>query len=502
MTTAVSAPFVIGLDVGTSAVKCAVYGPGGRRGDTTERSVPITTDATGRATQEPARIRDAVLDALAACVAATDVPIAAVSTCSALHGLVGLDADGEAVTDLLTWADTRARGIVTAWWDAGRARWLHSRSGVPVHPMAPVAKLAWLGTHEPGTAARVARWADLKALIVEVLCGDIVTETSSASGWGLADPQTGTWDPELVDLAEVRPGTLPPIEPVTAVRPLAATAASRTGLTSGTPVVLGAGDGPLGNVGVGALTPGTAALSLGTSGAVRVTVDRFPTGLADDLFCYGLDDTRRVLGGAVSNGGSVVAWLAATLLADSSDRTSQTAAVMELAAGSPPGANGLVMVPYLVGERAPLWDPDLTGAYLGLEAHHTRADLARAALEGVAASLAVITDRIATVEPIATVRATGGALGAPVWRQVLAGALGRPLTVPGTVDGSAHGAAALGLVAIGAVADLPEALGVLDDGSTDDTVPVDDEVVEAAARTRRLVAERAAQLVRIGAAFA
>jgi gluconokinase len=141
--------------------------------------------------------------------------------------------------------------------------------------------------------------------------------------------------------------------------------------------------------------------------------------------------------------------------------------VLALARGIPPGSDGLVMLPYLLAERGPLWDADVRGAFLGLRQHHSRGHLVRAAVEGVAFQLATILDGLDEVRPVTLIRATGGALRAPLWREVLAGVLGRPLQVTTGAEGSALGAAALGLHAIGVAATLEGALEALSPGLVD-----------------------------------
>lgn len=493
-----SGPLVIGLDVGTSAVKAACYGPGGRRGHVVERPVTTVTDGEGTATQDPWGTVAAALDALGACARSVDRSVDAVALSAGMHGLVGLDGADRPVTPVWTWADTRSYEVVAGWRNDGRGGWIHARTGVPNHPMTPVSKLGWLGAHRPDTVAAVRRWVDLKALVVGALCGRFLTDASSASGWGLMDLHRRVWDPEVAGLVGVDPSRLPRIGATTDRLGLARDAADRTGLAVGTPVVLGAADGPLGNLGVGALAPGSAALSVGTSGAVRTTVTRVPDALPEDLFCYVLDGQRWVVGAAVSNAGSVLSWLAQALF---EDPELDPARVLGVANSSPPGANGVVMVPYLFGERAPLWDVTVAGAYLGLRRNHTRADLVRAALEGVAAGLAVMVDRVDSVGAITEVRATGGALRDPLWRRIVAGAIRPPVRVVDTVDGSARGAAALGFVALDAAPDLEAALGVLGAGGSPEPVEVDTQLRAAAAGTRDAIRTHASALTRVGAAF-
>jgi FGGY family of carbohydrate kinases, C-terminal domain len=174
--------------------------------------------------------------------------------------------------------------------------------------------------------------------------------------------------------------------------------------------IVGAADGPLGNLGTGAMRPGVCGLSLGTSGAVRMAVSEPRVDAGGALFCSALTETVWVVGGAISNGASVVRWLLGSLLPDiAAARGGGDAdeAVLELAASVPAGSEGLVMFPYLLPERAPLWDPDLHGAYVGLRRRHTRAHFVRAAVEGVCLQMRLILDSLDELEPRVVHRSHG-----------------------------------------------------------------------------------------------
>ncbi|MBS1848751.1 MAG: gluconokinase [Actinobacteria bacterium] len=498
MTTSIGAdlPIVVGLDVGTSSVKAAVFvGPGAV---TMHRQrIEMSVDADGRAIQDPRSVRSAVLDVLGAVIAESRVRPDAIALSTAMHALVGLDARGDPLTPLLTWADARPAEVVADWQQDRVAGFAHARTGVPLHPMAPLAKLAWLRRHDPLAFAAVARWVDLKALVVAWLTGDPVTEVSSASGWAMMDLRTGRWDRDALLLAGVDEAVLPTIASPTATCPLRGDIAERIGAPAGIPVVLGAADGPLANVGAGAVQPGVVGLSLGTSGAARIMVDSIPEVIPDALFCYALTESSWVLGGAVSNGGNITAWLAEEF------GLQVGAAVDELAAAAPPGSDGLVMVPYLLADRAPRWDASIPGAYLGLRRHHGRAHLVRAAFEGVAAALGVIVDRIAAVCPVEEVRATGGAFVSPLWRDLVAAAVQRPMVVVNDATGSALGAAAVGLVALRAADGLVDARRRLVGDDDEDAVPVvvSDPLAAAARETRRSIASTGRLLAAITPEF-
>jgi gluconokinase len=273
-------------------------------------------------------------------------------------------------------------------------------------------------------------WVGLKDYVLWWLTGTLVTELSSASGTGLLDLAARTWDPRAVSLAGISVDRLPPVRSSTATLGLSTELAGRLGLRPGTPVVLGAGDGPLGNLGTGALEPGVAGLSLGTSGAIRMVVPRPQVDPGGTLFCYALTENAWVVGGAVSNGGIVVRWAGQALAPDVAEKAGGAhadEALLDLAASVPPGNEGLVMLPYLMAERAPLWDPDLPGACLGLRRRHTRAHLVRAAVEGVCLQLSTILANLDRIEPVTSLRVTGGAFRSPLWREVMAATLDRPL---------------------------------------------------------------------------
>ncbi|WP_406385645.1 gluconokinase [Streptomyces sp. NBC_01618] len=488
--TAAPTEVVIGLDVGTTAVKAVAFGVDVYWRCTAEREYSLEQPAPGWQVQDPAAIGAAVIAALAECVAGcAGARVLAVSLSSAMHGLIGLDADRHPLTPLVTWADERARGEARLLRDSGRAAELHRVSGAPVHPMTPLTKLMWFRREAAELHARVRWWIGLKDYVLQLLTESLVTELSSASGTGMLDMATRSWSAPALDLAGVTPYQLPEILPTTAVLDLSASSAASIGLPPGTPVVAGGADGPLGNLGSGAVAPGIVGLSLGTSGAVR-TVVREPFADPDGrLFCYALTDTAWVVGGAVSNGGVVVRWVGDVfgrdLLAASGGAATDTE-LLELAARAPAGSDGLVMLPYLLAERAPLWDPDLRGAFIGVRHSHTRDHFVRAAVEGVALQLSTIVTELERLEPVKAVQVTGGAFRSPLWRSVVAAVLNRPVHAAGDVEGSALGAAALGLLALGRVTELadgPARLGVLPVGEGD-PVSVDPNDAAAYAQLR------------------
>jgi gluconokinase len=193
-----------------------------------------------------------------------------------------------------------------------------------------------------------------------------------------------------------------------------------------------------------------AACSIGTSGALRLMVDRPAVDPMRRLFCYALTADRWVVGGAINNGGVVLEW-ARDALAPELDEEE----LLRVAAQAPAGCDGLVMAPYLLSERAPHWSAEPSGAYVGLRRHHGRAHLVRAALEGVCQQLNLVLESIvASGQEVHEVRATGGFARSPFWRRLLADVLGRPIGFPAHHGGSGLGAALLGMQALGEIESL------------------------------------------------
>jgi gluconokinase len=486
---------VIGLDSGTTATKAVAVTADATVRSTSEVGYPLLVPSPGHAELDSRLLQQAAVSALAAASQRAQDSgdrIIAVCLSAAMHGLVPLDAEGAPLGPLITWADARA-GAEAADLAARTAGRLHLRTGTPVHPMSPLAKLVWWRVHKPDEFAAIPRWGGVKELIVCGLCETRpVVDLSCASATGLFDIHQRRWDPEALELAGITESQLAPVLPTTHVlsglRPGVARAA---GLPVDLPVVLGASDGTLANLGVGAITEGVAAVSLGTSGAIRVVSSAPTVDPARRLFCYALTEDRWIVGGAVNNAGSVVRWAAGALGAaptgiDAEELRDAADAMLLAEAGQiPPGSEGLLCLPYLLGERAPWWTPGLQGAWIGLRRHHVRGHLVRSAVEGVCQQLALVARAVSEAGlRISSVRATGGAMESPLWRSILAANLDLPVDVAASPEGTGTGAGLLGHHAIGTVLDLDKVAGLI---AVDHGAPPARAEVETYGRLRPLV---------------
>ncbi|MGW3895780.1 gluconokinase [Micromonospora profundi] len=442
---------VIGVDIGTTSTKAVAYGTDGRQLASHAAGYPLNDPQPGYAEQDPDVILAAVVGSIRSVVAELSTPVAGLAFCSAMHSLIGLDPDGNALTPSVTWADSRATRQAERLRAVPSGLALHRRTGTPMHPMSPLPKLLWYAEQEPMLFERVAHWGGIKEWVLGRLCETLVIDHSIASATGLLDIHHLEWDIEALTIAGITEEQLPQLVATTAVLPgLTPWAAAAVGLPQRTPVVVGAGDGPLANLGLGAVHPGMVACSIGTSGAIRVMVERPGVDPLGGVFCYALTETRWTVGGAINNGGIVLKWAGAALAPELGEHSE--AELVAIAARAPVGSGGLIMLPYLHSERAPHWSALPRGAYVGLTHGHRREHLVRAAMEGVCQQLALVLSSVrAAGNEVGEIRAGGGFAHSGLWRQMLADVLGVPVRFPAAHEGSSFGAALLGMQALGLI---------------------------------------------------
>ena len=480
---------VVGLDSGTTATKAVAVAADAAVIATSSVGYSLLVPEPGYAELDPVRLQQAAVEAVGDVVRqASEQGHRVVGLClsAAMHGLAPLDDAGSPTGPLITWADSRAsaesRGIAV-----GSRGELHKRTGTPVHPMSPLAKLMWWRRHHPDAFASAPKWGGVKEVVLAGLCQDAyLIDLSCASTTGLYDITARHWDPEALQLAGIDAEQLATVVPTThVITGLRSTVADQTGLPRDLPVVVGASDGPLANLGLGAVTEGVAAVSLGTSGALRAVRHAPAVDQAARLFCYALTDDHWVLGGAINNAGSVVRWASTALGMVTEDvqgdeRDVADGRLLQEAGQVPFGSEGLLCLPYLLGERAPWWEPGLEGAWIGIRRHHRRGHLVRSAVEGVCMQLALVALALeAAGVQVREVRATGGAMESPVWRDVLSAALDLPVGLAASPEGAGTGAGLLGHYALGSLPHLDRAAELI---AVDPGVPPDSDDVAALRR--------------------
>lgn len=455
---------VIGLDLGTGGVRAIAVSLQGQVMAQTTHSYPLLTPQPGWTEQHPADWVNASLHALAEVAQAVDEHrVLAIGLSGQMHGMVTLDADGRVIRPAILWNDQRTGAAVAEIEAAVPRHALIQRTGNPAITGFQLPKLVWLRQAEPQAYEQVRQVLLPKDYLGYVLIGNAVTEPSDASGIGCLDLASRQWDLDILQALEISPDLFPPVVESTAIAGrLQPQIADRVGLPVGLPVIAGGGDNGAAAIGLGISSAdlGRGSLSIGTSGVIFAPCDRptpDPEGRVH-LFCH-VDGGYHLLGVTLAAGGAL-RWYRDLFAPDRS-----FADLMTLAAGSVPGAHGVLFLPHLAGERSPYLDPDSRGAWVNLALAHTQADLIRAVLEGVAFSLRAALEVIQGISPVDQLLATGGGVRSPLWFHLLADVLQTQLVAPKTEEGAAYGAALLAMVGGGAYPNLAAALQLLPQAS-------------------------------------
>lgn len=457
---------VLGLDVGTSGTKAIAMDASGCLLASALVEYPLHSPKPGWAEQDPADWKCACFEALAQLAGKIDTSrVKGLGLTGQMHGSVFLDAGNNVLRPALLWCDQRTAAQCDAITETVGADRLIQMVSNPALTGFTAPKILWLRDNEPAIYEKVRKVLLPKDYIRLVLTGEFGTDVADASGTLLFDVKNRTWHRELMSLLGIDPDWMPPsFEGPEVTGTLSREAAEKIGLPEGIPVVAGGGDQAAGGVGCGIVRKGVLSASLGTSGVVFAFADEVSTDPEGRVhtFCHAVPGKWHVMGVMLSAGGSLQ-WFRNMLcqeemaLAKESGRDAYEF-ITEAAASVTPGAEGLLFLPYLTGERTPHKDPHAKGAFIGLSLRHTKAYMARAVLEGVAFgmrdSLEIIREMGVAVSEV---RTSGGGARSRLWRQILADTGRTPMVTINVDEGPSYGAAILASVAAGLYSSVDEA---------------------------------------------
>ena len=356
----------IGIDIGTTNIKAVLFDDNYH--EIEDISTPIQTIYNGDfAEQDIQEIVDVVFSSIDKL---NNKDVSHISFSSAMHSIILSSSDLCPFTRNVIWLDNRSKDLINSFKE--EANWLsfYHKTGTPIHTMSPFAKLLWYKENTTLLSKDV-RVFGIKEYIIYKLTGEFVEDYSIASATGLMNIHTLKWDMDILDYIGIKEEQLPR---------LVDTNKAFSAINYSFKVVAGASDGCLVNIGVGALSKGQTTLTLGTSGAVRMTVNQPVLDPYGRTFCYYVKENTYVIGGAVNNGGNVLTWLGRVFYKSKEEMFDDLPHLLER---TKEGSNGLVFFPFLFGERAPFWDANLTASFVGLTHNHTRDDMVRAVIESV-----------------------------------------------------------------------------------------------------------------------
>lgn len=460
-------PYVLAIDVGTSSVRALLFDAAGRAVPKAQAQLPydLSTPEEGEASvdaDELVKLVEQSIDGALKAAGSLASQVVAVATDTFWHSLIAVDAAGHALTPVLTWEDNRSRHALAALVQQLDPQAVHRRTGARPHTSYWPAKLRWLAESAPDIFTKTAQWLSFGEYLHRRFLGKSVCSLSMASATGMLDIRKRAWDAELQRVTGTRPEQFPPLgdlrDSITGLTPAYA---DRWPALKETPWFPAIGDGAAANAGSGCISSDSLALTIGTSSAMRAIVSPDEVSPTGGLWLYLLDARRGLLGGALSEGGNVPAWLEATT------KLPPLAGAEPHIASLAPDAHGLTILPFITGERSPGWHAHATMSILGLTVHTTPFDILRASLEAIAYQLLTVykellqaskpsgqADKAGRPANVPRLTGSGGALlSSPTLQRILASTLNTTLYPSLEREASARGVALLALEALQIIPD-------------------------------------------------
>lgn len=434
----------IGIDIGTTSIKAVLYGENLERMSMASKGYKTYHEQLGYAEQEPEEVLQAfykVMEEVLEPAGVEKAEVELLSFSSAMHSLILVGEDNQLLTRSIIWSDNRSVKEVEEF--KLNEDWMrhYQNTGTPVHSMSPFFKLMWFRKNTC-LLEKTRKIIGIKEYILYHLTGEYSTDYSIASATGMFNIHTLTWDEKALMYLGITEEQLPCLKDVTEkVSIKNREFLADMGLSSDLSFMIGASDGCLANLGSRALHKGETTLTIGTSGAVRMTVDSPVLDQEGRTFCYYMKKDRWIIGGAVNNGGNVLERLGQILnenigsfYSDLEDRVKEVS----------PGSDGLLFIPYLYGERAPHWDGRLHASFIGMSGFHGKNHLIRAVVEGITYNLKEVWEVLSALSGESSVLiASGGFLKSDAWTSILSDIFGKDIEIADSVDSSCLGAVLL-----------------------------------------------------------
>jgi gluconokinase len=443
------AAYLLGIDIGTGSTKTVAVDMDGKSVGSSQHYYPAHSPQPGYSEQDPEIIFKAFVNCITEIVVTIGNSPVAISLSSAMHSVIAVDKNGDALAPMITWADSRSEDIAERIRISEQGADIYKTSGTPIHAMTPLCKIIWIKENQPDLFASTYKFISIKEFIWHKLFKVFEVDYAIASATGLFDIIKLEWNTVACNLAGITKDLLSTAVNTTYKRTyLSKSIAEMLSVDVSTQFVIGASDGCCANLG-SYVTPGVASLTIGTSGAVRITSKQPVYNYQSMIFNYLLNENTFVCGGAINNGGIVLDWLLKTF----SGKTSLAQADYDWLFGDianiPAGSEGLIFLPYLYGERAPIWDTKSCGLFFNIKPQHTQAHFLRAGLEGICFALNGVIESIEISAPIEQIHISGGFINSPVWVQILADITQKQLIAIQQEDASALGAIFLADEALG-----------------------------------------------------
>ena len=458
--------YIIGVDIGTTSTKSISFDLKGNVLSKCNIGYGLNNPNPSWSEQDPEEIFRAVIDSIKNIFSENDLngnKLLGVSFSSAMHSVIAVNKRGIPLTDCIIWADTRSSEYAEELKKSEIGQKIYMRTGTPIHPMSPLCKLCWIRDNSEDIYNETHKFISIKEYVFLKLFNEYIIDYSIASATGMFDIIDLRWNKEALNYIGISEEKLSkPVPPTYSIKGLNSIYAEYMEIPKDIPFIVGGSDGCLANLGANAIKDGDAAVTIGTSGAIRVISKTVKNDLSRRIFSYILTEDHYVLGGAVNNGGIIYRWFRDNF----SGVEKETARQLEIdaydvltleASKINPGADGLIFLPYLLGERAPHWDANSKGVFFGINIKHKREHFLRAVLEGVMYGIYDVGQALEeTTGKINTIYATGGFVRSELWVQMLSDIFNKKVVIAESYESSCLGAAIIGMKALNIVENIED----------------------------------------------
>lgn len=455
---------IITIDLGTGAIRIFAFDLNGNVLGTMKASYPTFHTEPDYSEQDPEQIFITVLYVLKNFLNEKIHPkkhkVAAICFSAAMHSVLPVDKNGVPLGNAITWSDNRGKKIAHELKESPLGKKIYAATGTPIHPMSPLIKVSWLKRHDESRFKKTAKFFSIKSYIIQQLTGENIIDYSLASATGLFNIHQLKWDKEALNFAGITEDKLPDaVSPFYTTRKLKKEFEKSLGLPSKVKIIAGSSDGCLATLGAGVWEEGKATITVEQSGAVRVVGKKTLQDSRQRFFNYLLTENLYVSGGPTNSGGVIFEWFAKQFgdFKTDYDLESCIDQLVHEAAKVPVGSDGLLFLPYLLGERAPIWNADARGVYFGLNIKHEQQHLIRATIEGILYEIYSIGKTLEEHREIKSLSVNGSYACLPFWAQMIADIFNKPVSTKTNSDSIGLGAFLLSSTEMGIFNSLEEA---------------------------------------------
>jgi gluconokinase len=448
--------YTIGIDIGTGSIKAVALNYTGEILTRSQLAYPSAQE-TGIFEQDPLLITSLFINCIKEIIKKLNTPPSLIALSSYMHGIMAVDEQCRPMTNIITWADTRSETIASGIRASAGAEQLYRTTGVPIHSMLPLCKIIWWQQNEPGICQRAFKFISIKEFIWFQLFRQFQVDECIANATGLFDMANRKWSVTSIRLCGITEVQLSEIVPFSYImNDVQPVMISLLDISKDTKFCIGGSDGCMAVIGSGAIKPGSASITIGTSAAVRIYSAKPAFHYPEMTFSYILNNNEYICGGPLNNGGNVMNWL--LLQFSPHYKNDNYEELFKIIETMPAGSEGLLFLPYLYGERAPLWDERACGSFFGIKEQHTQHHFLRAAAEGICFALFNVLKIMEETVDIREIYVSGGFTKSNTWMQLLADVTGKKIILNQTDDASAIGAAVTGMKAAKSIGNYEDAL--------------------------------------------